>query len=72
MVEKLKKGRLQRAEELGKGKRKRKNDAEEQRSQRLEDSQPLVHRATKIVNKNIGESTPQNLDQYPALQLKKS
>lgn len=51
MVEELKEGRLQRAEEIRKEKRQRRIDSEEQRVQQLEDSYPPVYRATKLLIK---------------------
>lgn len=56
VVEELKEGRLQRAEEIRKEKRQRRIDSEEQRVQQLEDSYPPVYRATKLLIKTYGST----------------
>lgn len=56
VVDELRKGRLQRAEEIQEEKRQRRMDSEAQRAQQLENSYPPVHRATKLLIKTYGST----------------
>lgn len=56
VVDELREGRLQRAEEMQEEKRQRRIDSEAQRAQQLEDSYPPVHRATKLLIKTYGST----------------